>query len=191
MKFEFLRLYPVLNWICALSLLGLLCLFFLHDDFFEWAFARHQNVLSWWVRPLMVFPFACAAWFRSWTGIWLSLIAMFSSMFWFPVPATPDPKVIEFLAMEKEFLKSDMTPAHLCGIFMVISYGALLAMSMWRRSLWMAALVIALGGVLKIMWSISFSPEAGVAIVPMAIMGTIVTCLVMVLVFIFWRSRSR
>ncbi len=46
---------------------------------------------------------------RSLTGIILVTIAWMSSIFWFPAPAEPDPRVLELLAVEVAFLESPWT----------------------------------------------------------------------------------
>jgi hypothetical protein len=37
--------------------------------FFDWAYARHQNQLSWYIRPLFLIPFCYFAYKRSLAGI--------------------------------------------------------------------------------------------------------------------------
>ncbi len=176
------------NWLCCLIFFGLLIVFFTNDSFFNWAFERHHNTLSWWLRPAMLIPFALAAWFRSWSGIWLSLIAMFSSMFWFPAPEIPNPKVVEFLEMEKTLLKSGWTLTNILGAGSVIIYGALLGTAIWKHSIWLGLGVIVLGGGLKILWSVIFSPDAGTIIIPAAVVAT--TLAALLLGSIFFKRRD-
>lgn len=40
---------------------------------FDWAYARHTNKASWYIRPLWVLPLGYSAWRRSWPGMSLSL----------------------------------------------------------------------------------------------------------------------
>jgi hypothetical protein len=54
------------------------------DAFLSWAWARHHNVLSWYVRPLFLLPFCYFAYRRSVKGIALTLLALATSMFWSP-----------------------------------------------------------------------------------------------------------
>jgi hypothetical protein len=56
-------------------------------------------------------PFCYFAYRRSVKGIALTLLALATSIFWFPEPEPADPKVIEFLAAEKEYLTGDWTLA--------------------------------------------------------------------------------
>ncbi|WP_020395975.1 hypothetical protein [Thiolinea disciformis] len=74
------------------------------NTFMEWAWARHHNVLSWYIRPLFLLPFCYFAYQRSYLGITLTLtlLALLSSMFWFPVPDSISPAVLSALQAEVE-----------------------------------------------------------------------------------------
>ena len=65
-------------------------------EFGDWAYDRHANVLSWYIRPLFLLPLAWFAYRRSGWGIAGTLVALATSIFWFPAPAQPDPQVLEF-----------------------------------------------------------------------------------------------
>jgi hypothetical protein len=75
----------------------------------EWAWARHHDVLSWYVRPLFLLPLAWSAHRRSPAGVAVTLVALATSMAWFPAPARVDPRVAEFLRFEREWLSGDRT----------------------------------------------------------------------------------
>jgi hypothetical protein len=77
------------------------------DAFLSWAWARHPIILSWYIRPLFLLPFCYYAYRRSINGIVLTLLALASSMFWFPEPEHADPEALEFLAAEQEYLTAD------------------------------------------------------------------------------------
>ena len=70
----------------------------------EWAWTRHHNPLSWYIRPLFLIPFCYFAWRRNLTGVAATLVALATSMFWFPALASPDPRVAEFLEAERQYL---------------------------------------------------------------------------------------
>jgi len=84
-------------------------LFLNNDTFFQWAFERHHNVLSWYIRPLFIIPMVIFAFKKSWAGMFASVFALFTSMFWFPAPEATHPQVEEFLAFEMDYLKGAWT----------------------------------------------------------------------------------
>ena len=45
------------------------------QSFAEWAWARHHNPWSWYVRPLFLLPFCWCAWRRSPAGLALTLLS--------------------------------------------------------------------------------------------------------------------
>lgn len=51
------------------------------SDFLAWAWARHHNVLSWYIRPLFILPYIYFAYKRSWKGLAVTVIALATSMF--------------------------------------------------------------------------------------------------------------
>src|ERR671916_3362074 len=78
-------------------------------EFVAWAWERHHNVLSWYIRPLFFLPFCFFAYKRSLSGMTLTLLALATSIFWFPAPAEASPAVNEMLAAEREYLTADWT----------------------------------------------------------------------------------
>jgi hypothetical protein len=74
------------------------------NDFFSWAWERQHNILSWYIRPLFLVPFGHFAYKRSIWGIVLTLIALATSMFWFPKPETVSPQGTPLLEAEIEWL---------------------------------------------------------------------------------------
>jgi hypothetical protein len=145
------------------------------DEFATWAWARHHNELSWYVRPLFLLPFCYFAYRRSLWGITLTLVALATSMFWFPAPERANPGAVEFLAMEREYLTSDWTPWKvLLALLVPISFAAL-AVAFWRRSLVWGLAVINAMVLVKIAWSFYFGEESGgLTLLPSAVVGLVV-----------------
>jgi hypothetical protein len=71
------------------------------DEFVAWAWERHHNVLSWYIRPLFLLPFCYFAYRRSLWGIVLTLFVLATSMFWFPAPERSSPAVNEMPGLGK------------------------------------------------------------------------------------------
>lgn len=167
----------IITSILSILIILFLYFFFNHEWFFLWAFERHQNTLSWFVRPLLLLPFCYFAYKKSINGILLVIFAIFTSMFWFSVPEVIDPKVIEFLNMEKLYLSNVLSLNNLLWFTWIIIYFYLLAQAFWHKSvkLWLG--VVGIWVIWKIIWSIMMSPEWWIAIIPFAIWGFVVLLL--------------
>jgi hypothetical protein len=142
------------------------------DEFAAWAWARHHNELSWYIRPLFLLPFCYFAYKRSLSGIVLTLVALATSMFWFPAPERVDPRAAEFLEVEREYLTGDWTLWKvLLALLVPISFAAL-AVAFWKRSLvWGLAVVNAMV-LVKIVWSFYFGDASGgLVLLPSALVG--------------------
>ena len=160
----------------AAVLFALLCilwigLLFLSDSVFAWAFARHRNPLSWYIRPLLLVPFCTAAYRRSCSGIWASLFLILTSMVWFPEPESPHADIQTFLQMEQDFLRSGWTVDKGLAALAVLGSLALTAAAFWRRSFTLGAyyLMAMAGG--KILWSVTQGGTAGKQVILPAIFG--------------------
>ena len=112
------------------------------SDFLSWAWARHHNVLSWYIRPMFILPFIFFAYKRSWKGLVVTVIALFTSMFWFPAPATVDPAVEQFLQAERDYLLGEWTLAKFLVSLTVPAFFYFLGLAFWKRSWWWGVAVI-------------------------------------------------
>lgn len=169
----------------ALSTIVFLVVFLTNDLFFNWAFERHHNILSWYIRPIFIVPIVLFAYKRSWTGIFASIFALFTSMFWFPAPATSSSDVLSFLAYEMEYLKGSWGAAKVLISLTVPAFFVLLILAAWQRNWkWLIAIVIG-AAVLKITWSIVFSGDAGMSIIKPATTGVVIC----ILGFLFYKRR--
>lgn len=151
-----------------------LVLLFTNKDFFNWAYERHQNQLSWYIRPLFLMPFCYFAYKRNWAGILGTIFFLLTSMFWFPKPDIVSEQVKQFLQMEKQWLSGDweFTKALMTSLIPIslIALGA----SFWKRNLWFGLSVIVFIAIAKMFWSVSFGGESGKSIFVPAIIGLIV-----------------
>lgn len=142
------------------------------DDFVAWAWARHHNILSWYVRPLFILPFCYFAYRRSLLGIVITLLALVTSMFWFPVPENSSSAVNEMLASEREYLTTDWTLWKVSIALLVPLTFAALGLAFWKRSLVWGLAVVNAAILFKIGWTFLFSTEAGaMSHLPAAVLG--------------------
>lgn len=164
----------ILGMLFAVATIIFIVLFLSNDRFFYWAFERHQNILSWYIRPLFIIPMVIFAFKKSFTGIFASIFALFTSMFWFPVSATNNPQVLEFLAFEMNYLKGAWTAPKIVMSLAVPLFFFILLIAAWKRNWkWLIGVIIG-AAILKFIWSIVFSGEAGMSILKPALLGLIV-----------------
>jgi len=145
------------------------------DEFVAWAWARHHNILSWYVRPLFILPFCFFAYRRSLMGIVLTLLALATSMFWFPAPEHTSPAVDEMLRAEEMYLTANWTLWKVLIALLVPLTFAALGLAFWRRSLLWGLAVVNAAILFKIAWTFLFSTEAGaLSHLPAAVIGLVV-----------------
>ena len=158
------------------------------DEFVAWA--RHHNVLSWYVRPLFILPFCYVAYRRSLLGIVITLLALVTSMFWFPVPENSSSAVNEMLASEREYLTTDWTLWKVSIALLVPLTFAALGLAFWKRSLVWGLAVVNAAILFKIAWTFLFSTEAGaLSHLPAAVLG-LALCDAIIL-YVIRRMRAR
>jgi hypothetical protein len=161
------------------------------NEIVAWAWARHHNLLSWYIRPLFLLPFCYFAYRRSGKGIALTVIALATSMFWFPAPAQPDPRAIEMLEAEREYLLSAWTVWKVAIALLVpVGLGAL-ALVFWKRSVWYGIALINAMVLFKIGWTFAFAEVEGALLhlLPAAL-GLLVCNLVLIVVFRWVQRRT-
>ncbi len=162
----------------ATLIAGFLYLAFTNQSFLIWAFERHQNQLSWYIRPLFIIPYCYYAYKQSYTGLFATIFLLMTSMFWFPVPSVISPAVEKFLAMEKEWLRSTWSMKEAILGLTVPIFFAVLALAFWKRSLVFGLAIVVLAAVGKILWSIGAEADAGTSVVVPALLGLVI-CVVL------------
>ncbi len=164
----------ILGMVFAAATVIFVILFLTDDMFFNWAFERHHNILSWYIRPIFIIPIVLFAYKKSMTGIFASIFALFTSMFWFPAPVVSSSQVLSFLSFEMEYLKGEWAASKIVMSLSVPIFFAALIIAAWKRNWkWLLGVVIA-AAVLKVVWSVVFSGEAGMSILKPAITGVLI-----------------
>jgi hypothetical protein len=120
----------------------------------------------------------------------LTLVALATSMSWFPATETTSPAVIEMLAAEEEYLTGDWTMLKvLLALIVPISFAAL-GLAFWKRSLVWGLAVINAAVLIKTGWTFVISTEAGaMSHLPAAVLGLAV--LNVVILYVVRRMRKR
>lgn len=176
----------------AFVLLSIVLLFvgFMNKEIFDWAFARHQNQFSWYIRPLFLIPFCFFSYRRSLAGIAGTLFLLLTSMLWFPEPAVIDKSVAEFLTMEKDYLTGDWNCAKIITTILVPVSMTALSIAFWKRSLWMGIAVLVFIAVAKMLWSVMFGGESGQAVILPASIGLVV-CIALITIGFVRMNKKR
>lgn len=151
----------------------------INKDFFIWAWARHHNILSWYIRPLFLIPFCYFAYKRSWAGISVTIFLLLSSMFWFPEPEIVSVQVKQFLQMEIDYLTTSWGLSKILVTLLVPISLIALGAAFWKRNLLFGISVIVFIALAKIIWSVAFGGESGMSIIGPAIIGLII-CVVLI-----------
>lgn len=154
-----------------------------NTEFLKWAFARHQNLLSWYVRPLFLVPFCYFAYKKSWAGISITIFLLATSMFWFPAPAVVGPQEAQFLEMELDYLTGEWGFAKILVALLVPLSFIVLGAAFWKRNILMGLAVIVLIAVAKMIWGVVFGGESGTSIFAPAIIGLLICAVLIYLGF--------
>ncbi|WP_205328316.1 hypothetical protein [Glycomyces sp. YM15] len=156
-------------------------------DFFAWAWPRHLNPISWYIRPLFFIPIAVFAWRRQGWWMSLSIVAMLSSFFWFPEPDEVDPAAQAILDMEAELFAQP-------GWQTVVSLGTVpcflggIVWAFWRHSIGIGLWVVNIGVAYKAAWVwVNTDFDGFMHVVPIYAIALIVVNAV-VLGFAKWRK---
>lgn len=144
------------------------------DGFLSWAWERHHNVLSWYIRPLFILPLAYFSYRRSLSGIMLTLVVLGTSMFWFPAPERVDPTVEEFLRFENEWLTGEWTMEKTVSVLAVPLILGVLCLAFWRQSLLWGLIIINVIAGTKLVWGIVDGGSTGWAMLGPALTGLVI-----------------
>jgi len=155
---------------------------FQDQPFWDWAWARHQNPLSWVVRPFTIPLYAYFAYRRNLLGLLTTIIGIAASMYWFPIPIVPNTDIAHFLAQEQTYLTTDWTFIKILWSSLVPITMISLAIAFWKQSVPAGLIVVNIIAFLKITWSVTEDPQSGWILVPFALVGLLITDLLIIFV---------
>src|SRR4028119_1366141 len=166
-------------------------------DLGDWAYDRHANPLSWYIRPLFLIPLAWFAHRRSGWGIVGTPVApatstaslpapaagvasagpraaLATSIAWFPAPAVPDPQILEFLDFEREWITGTWDLEKFAQATLAPLALTAYCLAFWRRSVvWGLVLLNAMAGG-KLLWGVVVGDGTGWAMTVPGLVGLLV-----------------
>ena len=160
------------------------------NGFLSWAWERHHNVLSWYIRPLFILPLAYFSYRHSISGIVLTLVALATSMFWFPAPERVDPRVEGFLAFEREWLTGEWTTEKIVSAMIPPLILGVMCLAFWKRSLTWGLVVINAMAVTKLLWGVIDDEGSGWVMLGPALAGLLICNAVVLYAISRLRARS-
>ena len=116
-------------------------------------------------------------------GIVMTLVAVTTSMFWFPVPDSPDPRAVALLNVERQYLRAPLTLERLVLTALIPIWFVALALAIRKVSLLAVAVVIGSGTLLKLGWLFREGGSDAWVIVPPVAVGTAVCAGVLLLAY--------
>ncbi|WP_142506427.1 hypothetical protein [Melghirimyces algeriensis] len=155
-------------------------------DFLDWAFARHLNPLSWYIRPIFLMIICIFAYKRSWKGMVTTFFLMTSSMVWFPPPQTIDPRMQAVLEYEKMLLQDPLSAT--LTIFVGVIFVVLACLAFWKHSLKMGLVILNAMLIGKVVFGLIFTGENGWAPIGNTLFGLIIVN--GIAVYLLYRKRK-
>jgi hypothetical protein len=151
---------------------------------------RTDVILSVAALALVIVAAGVIAATSSFLGIVLTLLALATSMFWFPAPEHASPAVKEMIRTEEPYLTANWTLWKVLIALLIPLTFAALGLAFWRRSLVWGLAVVNAAILFKIAWTFLFSTGAGaLSHLPAAVLGLVV-CDALIL-YVIRRIRAR
>lgn len=100
-----------------------------------------------------------------------TILALATSMFWFPAPTDPDPKAAAFLEAERQYLLGQWNLTKGFFAILVPGFFAVIGFAFWHRSIWLGLLAINSASLTKVGWSFHFGGDSGWTVVAPALTG--------------------
>lgn len=151
------------------------------EELLDWAFQRHLNPISWYIRPIFLLILCFFAYKRSWKGLLITFIVMTSSMVWFAAPDHIDPQMQQVLEFEKKVLSTPLSAS--ITLVTMFSFLSLVILAFWKRSLKWGLIIVNITVVGKLILSLILTGEAGWGTFPVTIFGLITVNLIALLVY--------
>lgn len=142
-----------------------------YQELLNWAFERHLNPLSGYVRPIFLILYAYFAYKRNVWGIVASLLLLVTSMVWFPAPDMADPQALAVLEYEKQLFSSPLSAV--LTILTIVGSMAMIGVIFWKRSLKLGLIVLNAALIIKLVLSVLAVGQDGWGPLPVIVFGLV------------------
>ncbi len=181
----------VLGLMLAILLYSVVILFVAYisgTDIGNWIWERHQNLFSWYSRPLFIIPAAYYAYRQKLWHVIGFMLLLATSLFWFEAPVETPEAVAKYLAWEKQlFFTNENTLPLVILIITVFIFLFWFFYAFWKHNAWLGLVLINVGTIIKIIVSIVFGGEAGMAAIAPSLSSLFV---INIVAWILWRKKS-
>ena len=158
-------------------------------EILDWAFERHLNPISWYIRPIFLIAFCFFSYKRSWKGVIITILIMMSSMVWFPAPEKIDSQMQAVLEYEKQILSNPFSA--IIAISTMIITMTLIGFAFWKRSLLFGIIVLNLALVGKLISSITLVGKEGWGPLYVIIFGLLLVNGIGILLYYFKKKKKQ
>ncbi|MBL1409949.1 hypothetical protein [Sphingobacterium faecale] len=141
------------------------------NELLEWAFQRHLNPLSWYIRPIFLILLCYVAYKRRLFWILILFLVMMSSMVWFPSPKEINPQMQKILELEKELLAHPKSAIATISFMLLFVIAILIAF--WHHSLKWGLLIVNVTLIGKVVLTLFLTGENGWAPIGNTLFGLI------------------
>ncbi len=141
------------------------------QEMLNWAFERHLNPLSWYIRPVFLIILVYFAYKQRIKGVILTFVLMMSSMFWFPAPEKINPQMAKVLEYEQMLLSNPVTFVLTIAFMMVFIVSILIAF--WKKSIKLGLVIVNVTLIAKVLLALLFTGEDGWAPLGNTVFGLI------------------
>ncbi|WP_215224670.1 hypothetical protein [Echinicola shivajiensis] len=159
------------------------------NEFLDWAFQRHLNPLSWYIRPVFLILICYFAYRRKLSSTIITFMVMMSSMVWFPPPTEINQQMQEVLEFEKKLLSEPLS-AIVAILFMFLFILAILT-AFWKHSLKWGLIILNVTLIGKVLLSLFFTGDSGWAPIGNTLFGLLLVNGIAAILYYYRKKRQR
>lgn len=127
--------------------------------FFDWAFNRHLNPISWYIQPVFLLTFCFFAYRKSIVGILATVLMSLTSAFWFPQPERVSELATTLTYFQAEWFYGVWGAKKIMFTLLFAGVISGILLSFWNRSLIAGILTMFTACLTKLLWDGLFAEQ--------------------------------